>query len=258
MIHEALKWAVEHTIEATHLTASTEPRRFRGGRPARADDSPEDAVFQFEVLLRALRSPDCARMCARATTTTSRQSQVAHCRWHRRRGDPAPGFRRARRSRPPALPLRPTRPHGRRALSPPAIARAPHRDRDRLTLGGKRRELLGGGIGQRLREHRMSRGNSVSATLRMGSSLVAAFCETVVPAVEGEPTALMGVSAVDLGVPERMWPEAEQVLADVLGPTSLLSGSRSEPAGSTPRRHGRAAAYELRRLGPRSSPCPTA
>ena len=60
----------------------------------------------------------------------------------------------------------------------------------------------------------MSRGNSVSATLRMGSSLVAAFCATVVPAVEGEPTALMGVSAVDLGVPERMGPEAEQVLAD--------------------------------------------
>lgn len=79
----------------------------------------------------------------------------------------------------------------------------------------------------------MSRGNSVSATLRMGSSLVAAFCSTVVPAVEGEPAALMGVSAVDLGVPERMGPEAEQVLAAVLGPDFASSESRSEPPGST-------------------------
>ena len=50
------------------------------------------------------------------------------------------------------------------------------------------------------------------------AALVDAFCETVVPAVGGEPTALMGVSAADLGVPERIGPEAEQMLAAALGP----------------------------------------
>ena len=89
----------------------------------------------------------------------------------------------------------------------------------------------------------------MSATLRMGSSLVAAFCETVVPAVEGEPTALMGVSAADLGVPERLGPEAEQVLADVLGPDFASLGIAERTARLNDRvAAGDAAAYELRRL----------
>ena len=83
----------------------------------------------------------------------------------------------------------------------------------------------------------------------MGSSLVAAFCSTVVPAVEGEPAALMGVSAVDLGVPERMGPEAEQVLAAVLGPDFASFGIAERTARLNDRiATGDAAAYELRRL----------
>jgi AcrR family transcriptional regulator len=58
MIHEALKWAVEHTLEAAHLTASTGLDDFGSDVPRALDDSPEEAVFQFELLLRALRSPD--------------------------------------------------------------------------------------------------------------------------------------------------------------------------------------------------------
>src|SRR5215813_4442861 len=58
MIHEALKWAVEHTLEAAHLTASTSLDDFASDVPRALDDSPEEAVFQFELLLRALRSPE--------------------------------------------------------------------------------------------------------------------------------------------------------------------------------------------------------
>lgn len=58
MIHDALKWAVEHTLEAAHLTASTGLEEFASDVPRALDDSPEEAVFQFELLLRALRSPD--------------------------------------------------------------------------------------------------------------------------------------------------------------------------------------------------------
>lgn len=58
MIHEALKWAVEHTLEAAHLTASTGLDDFASDVPQALDESPEEAVFQFELLLRALRSPD--------------------------------------------------------------------------------------------------------------------------------------------------------------------------------------------------------
>lgn len=59
MIHEALKWAVEHTIEATHLAAPTsEIEHFAVDVPRALSERPEDAIFQFEVLLRALRSPD--------------------------------------------------------------------------------------------------------------------------------------------------------------------------------------------------------
>jgi AcrR family transcriptional regulator len=59
MIHEALKWAVEHTLETTHLAASTgRIEDFAADVPRALSESPEDAIFQFELLLRALRSPE--------------------------------------------------------------------------------------------------------------------------------------------------------------------------------------------------------
>ena len=59
MIHEALKWAVEHTLESAHLAMSTgRLDDFASDVPRALDDSPEEAIFQFELLLRALRSPD--------------------------------------------------------------------------------------------------------------------------------------------------------------------------------------------------------
>lgn len=59
MIHEALKWAVDDTLEATHLASSTgRIDDFAADVPRALSESPEDAIFQFEVLLRALRSPD--------------------------------------------------------------------------------------------------------------------------------------------------------------------------------------------------------
>ena len=85
MIHDALKWAVEHTLEAAHLTASTSLEEFASNVPRALDDSPDEAVFQFELLLRALRSPDLREDVRKGTTrTTSSRFQVAHCRWHRR------------------------------------------------------------------------------------------------------------------------------------------------------------------------------
>jgi AcrR family transcriptional regulator len=58
MIHEALKWAVEHTIEATHLAVPTDGiGNFAADVPDILSESPQDAVFQFELLLRVLRSP---------------------------------------------------------------------------------------------------------------------------------------------------------------------------------------------------------
>ena len=59
MIHEALRWAVEHTLEVTHLATSTgRIDDFAADVPDALSESPEDAIFQFEVLLRALRSPE--------------------------------------------------------------------------------------------------------------------------------------------------------------------------------------------------------
>src|SRR5215468_1178195 len=83
----------------------------------------------------------------------------------------------------------------------------------------------------------------------MRSALVDAFCETVVPAVEGEPSALLGVSAADLGVPERIGPEAENLLAGALGAdfTSLGPEERTDRLNERVAA-GDAAAYELRRL----------
>ncbi|MCZ7590470.1 MAG: TetR family transcriptional regulator [Gaiella sp.] len=58
MIQEALKWAVEHTIETTHLAASTDGLgSFAADVPRTLSESPEDAVFQYDLLLRALRTP---------------------------------------------------------------------------------------------------------------------------------------------------------------------------------------------------------
>lgn len=58
MIHEALKWAVEHTLETTHLAASAGGvNDFAVDVPRALAESPQDAVFQYEVLLRALRNP---------------------------------------------------------------------------------------------------------------------------------------------------------------------------------------------------------
>lgn len=59
MIHEALTWAVEHTLETSHLAAPTgRVEDFAVDVPRALRESPQDAVFQFEVLLRSLRDPD--------------------------------------------------------------------------------------------------------------------------------------------------------------------------------------------------------
>ena len=83
----------------------------------------------------------------------------------------------------------------------------------------------------------------------MRSAVVDAFCETVVPGVEGDPLALMGVSAVDIGVPERMSPETDSVLVDLLGAdfASLGLGDRTIRL-NTRVATGEQASYELRRL----------
>ena len=65
----------------------------------------------------------------------------------------------------------------------------------------------------------------------MRSAAIDAFCETVVPAVGGEPEALMGVSALDLGVPERMAPESESVLLGLLGSDFASLGLADEQSG---------------------------
>lgn len=58
MIHEALSWAVARTIESSRLGASaTGIDGFAADVPQMLSESPEEAVFQFELLLRALRSP---------------------------------------------------------------------------------------------------------------------------------------------------------------------------------------------------------
>ena len=58
MIHEALTWAVQHTIETSHLAAPIERVDDFAADVSRViAESPEEAVFQFELLLRALRSP---------------------------------------------------------------------------------------------------------------------------------------------------------------------------------------------------------
>jgi len=58
MIQEALTWAVRHSIEAAHL--APEGRRiddFVTELPHAVTENADEAVFQFDLLLRALRSP---------------------------------------------------------------------------------------------------------------------------------------------------------------------------------------------------------
>ncbi len=58
MIHEALSWAVNHTIETSHLGSNgSRIASFASDVPKMVRDAPEEAVFQFELLLRALRTP---------------------------------------------------------------------------------------------------------------------------------------------------------------------------------------------------------
>jgi AcrR family transcriptional regulator len=60
MIHEALSWAVGHSIEAAHLApgdAAGTLADFAADVPRMLSEAPEEAIFQFELLLRALRTP---------------------------------------------------------------------------------------------------------------------------------------------------------------------------------------------------------
>jgi choline dehydrogenase-like flavoprotein len=83
----------------------------------------------------------------------------------------------------------------------------------------------------------------------VSSGALEAFCDTIVPAADGEPRALLGVSAIDLGVPERMPPEAGAAVANLLG----HDFAALEPAHRVIRLNSRialgdVASYELRRL----------
>ncbi len=83
----------------------------------------------------------------------------------------------------------------------------------------------------------------------MRSALVDAFCETVVPAADGEPRALMGLSAADTGVPEQMAPNAEALLARLLGMQFASLGLRERTARLNERLAADdAGSFELRRL----------
>lgn len=58
MIDEALSWAVRHSIEATHLAVrGSEVSEFVAGLPHALTETADEAVFQFDLLLRALRTP---------------------------------------------------------------------------------------------------------------------------------------------------------------------------------------------------------
>jgi AcrR family transcriptional regulator len=58
MIHEALSWAVRRSIESAHLAAGAGGiSEFAEEVPGVLAEAPEEAIFQFEVLLRALRTP---------------------------------------------------------------------------------------------------------------------------------------------------------------------------------------------------------
>src|SRR5262249_36185228 len=58
MIHEALSWAVSHSIETAHLASNNgQVSDFAEDVPRMLSEAPEEAIFQFELLLRALRTP---------------------------------------------------------------------------------------------------------------------------------------------------------------------------------------------------------
>jgi AcrR family transcriptional regulator len=58
MIQEALSWAVHHSLESSHLASSAgDLDGFADDVPRMLSENPEEAVFQFDLLLRALRSP---------------------------------------------------------------------------------------------------------------------------------------------------------------------------------------------------------
>jgi TetR/AcrR family transcriptional regulator, regulator of biofilm formation and stress response len=58
MIHEALSWAVGHSIASSQIAPhGGSISEFAGHMPGMLRESPEEAIFQFELLLRALRSP---------------------------------------------------------------------------------------------------------------------------------------------------------------------------------------------------------
>ncbi len=58
MINEALRWAVSHSIETAHLAPDDgDLAGFAADVPRMLSEAPEEAVFQFELLLRATRTP---------------------------------------------------------------------------------------------------------------------------------------------------------------------------------------------------------
>ncbi len=57
MINEALSWAVSHSIETAHLAPDGDLAGFAADVPRMLSETPEEAVFQFDLLLRATRTP---------------------------------------------------------------------------------------------------------------------------------------------------------------------------------------------------------
>jgi AcrR family transcriptional regulator len=58
MIQQALSWAVRHGIASLQMPPEGGTiTDFAGHVPEMLSDSPEEAIFQFELLLRALRTP---------------------------------------------------------------------------------------------------------------------------------------------------------------------------------------------------------
>ncbi len=58
MINEALGWAVSHSIETAHLAPDDgDLAGFAADVPRMLSEAPEEAIFQFDLLLRATRTP---------------------------------------------------------------------------------------------------------------------------------------------------------------------------------------------------------
>lgn len=59
MIVEALTWAVAHALEASRLGGEADSlETFAADAPGLIADAPDEATFQFQLLLEALRRPD--------------------------------------------------------------------------------------------------------------------------------------------------------------------------------------------------------